>query len=282
MLFQDSFSENDKKLQEEPRMRVLAIIGSPRKGNSYRITRQIEEKLYELGMIKFDYLFLKDAHLEPCRGCHNCLTKGEELCPLQDDQASIEQQMLNANGVIFVSPNYACGVTSHMKNLLDRFAYIGHRPRFFSHCALVIATSGGPVGLKQTLNSLSYFAGGGFNIVKKLGFLTPPIPLPPQAIRKMNRQIDAAAIEFFQAMKTKKRPSPTFSQILHFRSFQGIYRGNEKLGQAYFPADYRYWTEEGWLKKSANYFVAVKMNAFKKAFGWCWERIIRMYARKMG
>ena len=60
-------------------MNILAVIGSPRgKGNTYRVVRAVEEKMKTLGDIRFDYLILKDAHLELCRGCYVCLSAGED------------------------------------------------------------------------------------------------------------------------------------------------------------------------------------------------------------
>jgi multimeric flavodoxin WrbA len=38
-------------------MKVIAVIGSPRKGNSYKITQRIEEKFKKFGDIEFDYIF---------------------------------------------------------------------------------------------------------------------------------------------------------------------------------------------------------------------------------
>jgi len=65
---------------------VLVIMGSPRKmGNSYKIVKRIEEKIRTLGSIEFSYLFLRDAHLELCRGCWSCLSVGYDRCPLKDD-----------------------------------------------------------------------------------------------------------------------------------------------------------------------------------------------------
>jgi len=41
-------------------MKVLVIVGSSRgKGNTYKITKQLEEKIEELGDVEFNYLFLK-------------------------------------------------------------------------------------------------------------------------------------------------------------------------------------------------------------------------------
>jgi multimeric flavodoxin WrbA len=50
-----------------------------------------------LGDVEFSYLFLKDAHLELCLGCWQCLSWGEERCPLKDDREKIEMQILASN-----------------------------------------------------------------------------------------------------------------------------------------------------------------------------------------
>jgi len=60
---------------------VLVIIGSPRKmGNSYKIVKRIEERMRTLGDIEFNYLFLRDAHLELCRGCWSCFLEEDDRC----------------------------------------------------------------------------------------------------------------------------------------------------------------------------------------------------------
>jgi multimeric flavodoxin WrbA len=118
---------------------VLVIIGSPRKmGNSFKIVKRIEKRMRTLGDIEINYLFLRDAHLELCRGCWSCLSVGDDRCPLKDDREAIEKLMLDADGVIFASPVYALNVTALMKNLLDRFAYTLHRPRFFRQKAMIV------------------------------------------------------------------------------------------------------------------------------------------------
>ncbi|GAJ06215.1 unnamed protein product, partial [marine sediment metagenome] len=68
-------------------MKVLVIVGSSRvKGNTYKATKQLEEKIKKLGEVEFNYLFLKEANLKPCRGCFTCVTRGEQLCPIKDDR----------------------------------------------------------------------------------------------------------------------------------------------------------------------------------------------------
>ncbi|MCE7697524.1 MAG: NAD(P)H-dependent oxidoreductase, partial [Methanobacterium paludis] len=43
-------------------MKILAIIGSPKgKGNSYKVTKEVEEKMNGMEDVTFEYLFLKDV-----------------------------------------------------------------------------------------------------------------------------------------------------------------------------------------------------------------------------
>ncbi len=76
-------------------MKIVAIIGSPHKGNTLKITQQVEENMKNLGDVKFDYLFLKDIDLKQCTGCFNCLRNGKEFCPLKDDRDRILEQLNN-------------------------------------------------------------------------------------------------------------------------------------------------------------------------------------------
>jgi len=125
-------------------MKILAIMGSPRgKGAGYAVVKKIEAGMKAMGDVEFTYLFLNDADLKLCTGCYTCLAKGEEKCPLKDDRAAIEQQLLAADGVILSSPMYVLNVSWLMKNFIDRFAYTNHRPRFHGQKVLTVVNMGG-------------------------------------------------------------------------------------------------------------------------------------------
>ncbi len=38
--------------------------------------------------IEFEYVQLNEIWLETCKGCYVCIEKGEEKCPLKDDQCN--------------------------------------------------------------------------------------------------------------------------------------------------------------------------------------------------
>lgn len=45
-------------------MKILVIMGSPRKGNTYRAAQRIEDVMRSLGDVEFEYLMLKDVGLK--------------------------------------------------------------------------------------------------------------------------------------------------------------------------------------------------------------------------
>ncbi len=232
-------------------MKFLVIMGSPRKkGNSYKVTREVEEKMKQLGNVKFEYLFLKDADLKMCSGCFNCVSKGKELCPLKDDKAEIENKMMEADGIIFSTPVYCENVSGLMKNFIDRFAHVFHRPQFFDQKAMVLATSAGG-GLKDTLDYLKKLQIWGFGTPVELSIITPPWPRSDALQKKNKKGINKAAVEFYKKLQ-EGRPSPNFMQYMHFR----FLKETSKLG--YLPADLEFY------KDKEEYFYDTKISPLKK------------------
>jgi len=159
-------------------MHVLAIMGSPnKKGHTYQVTREVEAAMQALGEVEFTYLFLREVNLEPCRGCFQCVTKGEQRCPIKDDdRQAIVEQMAAADGVILASPNYVGNMSGLTKSFVDRLAYLCHRPAFFGKDALVISTSAGPYGLDKVLEYLTLpLSAWGFKTGHKVGVVAHPL-----------------------------------------------------------------------------------------------------------
>ena len=253
-------------------MKVLVIVGSSRgKGNTYKVTKQLEEKIKKLGDVEFNYLFLRETNLKQCRGCFTCVTRGEHLCPIKDDRAKIEEQMLNSNGVIFASPVYVFNITALMKNFIDRFGYASHRPLFFNQFAMAITTSAGG-GIKETLNYLeSITRSWGFNFVDKLSIITHPYLIhTPRYSKGIENNMDKAARIFYHSIKTKERKSPKLGQLIQYR----MMRVHAIDTKEYFSADYKYYKEKNLLDKSKKYFIDIKINIFKNMFAGMIEKLI--------
>ncbi len=251
-------------------MKVLAIMGSPRKGNSYAITRRVEAAMKSMGEVEFEYVFLKDADLRPCRGCFLCTAKGEDHCPIDDDCAQIMQAMLAADGVIFVSPVYALSVTALMKTFKDRLAYNAHRPRFFGKAAMVITTSAG-TGLPETEGSLAGFSLWGFEIAAKLRVITYPYLEPkPGLERKVEADIAAASRKFYAALGPHRLPVPGLARLLQFR----VLKCNTRVAGKYWSADAEFYRDR------QDYYYATRIAIHKKILVRLFELFFMSYMRR--
>lgn len=239
-------------------MKILIVMGSPRKGDSYEVTQLIEKKINSLGKADFEYLWLKDAHLELCKGCCVCFLKGEQCCPLKDDREKIERAMQSADGVIFVSPVYVMGVTALMKNFIDRFAYRCHRPYYFDKYAMLVSNAAF-IGTAQTMEALGWAARTwGFNVVNKLGVRS--FPFSSETMRKRTEErIASSAEKFYFALRDRKKSSPSLFSLVGFKAQKAAFARADRNN-----ADFRYWDEKGWLKREAYYYVPVRVGLFKR------------------
>ena len=223
-------------------MKILTIIGSPRKkGNSYRAARKLELEMKSKGDYEFEYLFLKDAHLETCKGCFNCLSRGIEFCPLKDDLGMIQEKMDKADGLVMVSPVYVMHVTSLAKNFIDRLAYLCHRPEYHGKMALVLSTTGG-IGAKETLNYMeTILQSWGYQVNGKCGLVTAPWS-PTEGLKKKNeKNLQKSAEKFHKSLKAiEKNPGKLkvgFMDYMGFKIFQTVSENSKD----YLPADYQFY-----------------------------------------
>lgn len=260
-------------------MKVLAIIGSPRKsGHSSFIIDKIEEKIKSMSDVDFERIYLADANLELCKGCGVCLLKGEENCPNKDDREKIVEKILNANGVIFISPVYAMNMTALMKNLMDRTAYTMHRPRFFNQYTMIVSVTGGS-GLKETIKSMSAIKYSGYNIVNTLGVVAPKA-LKTNTISDLNilKKIDSEAEKFYNNLQAKKPISASFDNLMQFKIQRGIFQ----LFKDDLPCDYNYFEEHGLFDPKKRFNIDnAKINPLKNFVAKCISKKILDDVKKL-
>ncbi len=98
-------------------MNIIAICGSPRRGNTEFVLKRILTKAEELGS-SAELVLLREKRIEFCNGCLSCDSSGE--CNTRDDMQIIYPKLEEADLIIFGSPTYFDCVTGLMKNFLDR------------------------------------------------------------------------------------------------------------------------------------------------------------------
>ncbi len=239
-------------------MKVLVIMGSPRRGNTYRACEEFRELMQKRSQADFEYVWLKDVDMRPCRGCFVCFPHGEGKCPNRDDDvAKIVRRMEEADGVVFASPVYSFNVSGLLKTFIDRISYMGHRPRLVGKKTFLIATSGG-YGMKFPLKYLEKIVGQGWgmDVVGKVGLVTPNGDAPRHIIDKNFSKLRKAASRYSQMLSTSKAKRPSLMSMIIFHATRGAMSQLADVS----PADFRYWTERGWLAPGVKYYIDVPVN----------------------
>lgn len=257
-------------------MKIVVLMGSPRKKDSYHLCKQIEEQINrENHCFKFDYIFINDYKIKDCKGCCLCFQKSENDCPCGDDDLNnIKERLFAADGVIVASPVYAYQVTGQMKRFIDRMSYLFHRQVMVGKPALIVVTTDGG-GSKQVYKYIKMtLAGWGLDIVGNIQIASPmyfETRLPKSALgydknyfERKSKKLNKISREFVQHLTAQEKQSPGFYDIFMFNCLRSkIYTSS---------VDRDYWEEKGWL--NSNYFYEVKLNPIKWVLGVTIKKII--------
>lgn len=246
--------------------KILAVIGSNRKQTTYYAVREFERVLASCGDIAFDTIFLKDYSLGFCQGCKQCFDKGEAHCPLHDDRDALIKKLKESDGVLLAVPNYAFHVPAQVKNLLDRLAFMFHRPDFFGKTFLPLVTQGffgGRAIMRYLATMAAYF---GFRVAGGC-VLQGLEPMTDAARVKNSEAIRKAARRFRRKLNQPLRP-PSLYRFMMFRMARA---GVLNLDDSY--CDYRYFKEKGWFE--SDYYYDARLNPLKKLAGILFDRLGR-------
>ena len=250
--------------------RVTAFIGTESRRNTYKAVQEFEKHLKRLGEIEFEYVFLSDYRLEFCRGCKVYFDRGEENCPLKDDRDVLLEKMEQSDGVILATPNYAFHVPARMKNLLDRTAFVFHRPRFFGRVCTAVVTQ----GILGGGDIVKYLCTSGEN----LGFHSSKgccvNTLEPMTARQeevLVREVNKTSARFYRKL-VGPTPPPSFFRLMAFR----IARSRIKaLDDTY--KDYRYYRDNGWF--DSDYYHETSLGPVKRLAGGLFDLVGRRMAK---
>jgi len=214
--------------------KVVAVVGSPRKGHSYELVERIGQLLCRDGDVQVEIVLLGKLNLQPCRGCYVCQSRGEQYCPLKDDLAPLVARMKEADGVLLVSPTYTGNVSALMKNLMDRMAWAAHRPPFIGKAAMLVTTAS--MGTRDALRALSWFAFTGFDVVAKVGWPVWPSPRRDWFRGEADEKKLQKAVDRFK--RAMERPSRALS-LRHVIEFY-VMKTTPVSDPAFFAADEQY------------------------------------------
>ena len=99
-------------------MKVLGILGSPRRDGNTEILLEETLKGAEKEGAEVDRIYLTDVAITPCTECHGCDQTGQ--CVILDDMQKIYPKLLESDIIVIASPIFFYGVTAWAKALIDR------------------------------------------------------------------------------------------------------------------------------------------------------------------
>jgi multimeric flavodoxin WrbA len=103
-------------------MKVVAVCGSHRKGNTEWMLNKLMEKLKENG-VEVELILLRKARVKMCLACLKCEEGGKNrkgICKIQDDMNAINPKLIEADCLVFGTPVYFDLLSGLLKNFLDR------------------------------------------------------------------------------------------------------------------------------------------------------------------
>ncbi|MFH2028161.1 MAG: NAD(P)H-dependent oxidoreductase [Nanoarchaeota archaeon] len=132
-------------------MKILAINGSPRKGN----TRFILDRLLDHS----DIIDLKDKDIDFCDGSDECSTKTGK-CKIADDMVDVYDRLEEAEVIVLASPCYFYNVSALMKNFMDRCNVYYFNKKLKGKKFYLIMVGGHEESIKEGLKCMSNFVKG--------------------------------------------------------------------------------------------------------------------------
>ena len=128
-------------------MKILGISGGTKNGNNDAMCREALMGVKEVCPdAEIEFIRLLDLDLKPCTGCIACVGKimqgKNSSCVIKDDYEWLKNKMLDADGVIFVTPIFEKGAMGAFKILQDRFAGPAHDRGMNTVCKMISEQTG--------------------------------------------------------------------------------------------------------------------------------------------
>jgi multimeric flavodoxin WrbA len=185
-----------------------------------------------------------------CRGCFNCIFKGEGMCPDRQYIEPIKKAILEADLIVMTSPVYCLAESGQIKALLDHFGFMfmTHRPEesVFNKIGLSVVTAAGAgmKGAQKTLKTSMKWWG----VKKQFQYLRAVAAssyneIQPKNLKKMEEETSKLAIKIRKALEHKDHLKPNFTSRALFFIMKLMHKGHPEWNEL----DASYWKDQGFL-----------------------------------
>ena len=137
-------------------MKVVAICGSHRKGNTEWMLKKLLERVAENGA-EVELILLRKVNIKMCLGCLACEEGGKDrpgICKIKDEMNVIYPKLLEADCLVFGTPAYFELVSGILKNFMDRTCAIWLRLQGKSLAGVAVAEE----GIGQAIQNMKTYA----------------------------------------------------------------------------------------------------------------------------
>ena len=137
-------------------MKVIAICGSHRKGNTEWMLNKLLERVKENG-VAVEMILLRKANVKMCLGCLACEGGGGNrpgICKIKDDMNAIYPKLVGADCLVFGTPVYFDLLSGLLKNFMDRTCAIWPQLQGKPLAGVAVAEE----GIGQAIKNLKTYA----------------------------------------------------------------------------------------------------------------------------
>ena len=99
-------------------LKVLGILGSPRKGGNTDSLLEAALKGAEAKGADIEKVALNDLNIKPCQECGGCDETAR--CTIKDDMQPLYKKLRSADRIILASPIFFGSITAQTKAMIDR------------------------------------------------------------------------------------------------------------------------------------------------------------------
>jgi multimeric flavodoxin WrbA len=246
-------------------MKLLLINSSARvNGNTTRVMDLLEQNLKAIAQetaldLTIERISLSKLSLKPCIGCRTCFDRGESYCPQKDDLLALYEKMREADGYVFASPIYVEDINGILKTMIDRMAFLCHRPALYGKSALLFTTSGIGSSRHALTTMTKGFGTWGIKTAATMQFSLGALTAREEVGARCGKAIQKNARTFLRVLA--QRPfRPSFYSLIAFTVQQALW---SRVGVDHDTIDYRYWQESGWLDRGRWYYLAAQKHTPK-------------------
>jgi multimeric flavodoxin WrbA len=186
----ETMEKSQKKNLRMRNLKIIGIVGSPRKGNTEIMVRASLEGVKQAGA-ETKIILLRDLKLEMCDGCLECDKTGK--CHFDDGMNEINEKLAGADGFIIGTPARWSLLSGNLKVFMDRTNPLAMPGRLKGKVAGIIAV--GQSSKEEEESSISKAANSVRNYCSNAGIEVVGVVLGFEAFDKGDIRTNIETIE---------------------------------------------------------------------------------------